>query len=200
MREIVACLIVLAIGSSVLWSATDGLRVVTTEGARRVAIHDNPTALPDMKLQTMNGTIEELPGAGRRVLLVEFIYTTCPTICQSAGSDLSRLRDRLASEGYADSVRILSISFDLQNDEITQLRDYGERHGADHALWTIARPWKGDLDTLLEAFGVTVIPDGYGGYQHNAAIHVISPSGRLSAILDTGDIDGALAEIMRLRT
>ena len=131
--------------------------------------------------------------------LVEFIYTSCPTICQTAGSDLARLRDRLENDGYARKARILSISFDPQNDNVAQLRDYGERHGADRVIWTIGRPRQEDLDKILGAFGVTVIPDGYGGYQHNAAIHVLSPSGKLSAILDTDDIEGVLAEIARLQ-
>ncbi|MCB1527899.1 MAG: SCO family protein [Hyphomicrobiaceae bacterium] len=199
MKEIFTSLVALVLGASALWSATDGLRVVTTEGARRVAVREKPVAVPNVKLQMMSGTFEALLGVDQRVQLVEFIYTSCPTICQTAGSDLARLRDRLENDGYARKARILSISFDPQNDNVAQLRDYGERHGADRVIWTIGRPRQEDLDKILGAFGVTVIPDGYGGYQHNAAIHVLSPSGKLSAILDTDDIEGVLAEIARLQ-
>jgi protein SCO1/2 len=36
----------------------------------------------------------------------------------------------------------------------------------------------------MRAFGVTVIPDGLGGFVHNAAIAVVDPEGRLVAIMD----------------
>lgn len=198
MNDLMASLIAVILGASVLWSATDGLQVVTTEGARRAEVRESPAPVPEVRLEMMDGTTEGLIGTDGRLRLVEFIYTTCPTICRSAGADLARLRDRLKSEGYAGQVRVLSISFDPQTDQVDHLRAYGELHEADHTIWSVARPRQEDLEALLKAFGVIVIPDGFGGYQHNAAIHIVSSSGRLSAILETSDIDGALTEIARI--
>ena len=198
MNDLMASLIAVILGASVLWSATDGLQVVTTEGARRAEVRESPAPVPEVRLEMMDGTTEGLIGTDGRLRLVEFIYTTCPTICRSAGADLARLRDRLKSEGYAGQVRVLSISFDPQTDQVDHLRAYGELHEADHTIWSVARPRQEDLEALLKAFGVIVIPDGFGGYQHNAAIHIVSSSGRLSAILDTSDIDGALTGIARI--
>ncbi len=198
MNDLMASLIAVILGASVLWSATDGLQVVTTEGARRAEVRESPAPVPEVRLEMMDGTTEGLIGTDGRLRLVEFIYTSCPTICRSSGADLAQLRDRLKSEGYAGKVRVLSISFDPQTDQVDHLRAYGELHGADHAIWSVARPRQDDLEALLKAFGVIVIPDGFGGYQHNAAIRIVSPSGRLSAILDTSDIDGALTEIARI--
>ena len=49
----------------------------------------------------------------------------------------------------------------------------------------MARPIDiGDIKRLLHVCGVVIIPDGLGGYQHNAAIHIVNPSGRLVRILD----------------
>jgi protein SCO1/2 len=50
---------------------------------------------------------------------------------------------------------------------------------------------------LLSAYGVTVIPDRAGGFVHNAALHIIAPDGRLTAILDMDDLDGAEKAIGR---
>ena len=41
-----------------------------------------------------------------------------------------------------------------------------------------------DLGTLLETFGIVVIPDGAGDFQHNAAIHLLRTDGRLARVLD----------------
>ena len=40
------------------------------------------------------------------------------------------------------------------------------------------------LRMLLRESGVVVIADGFGGYAHNAAIHVVTPEGKLVAIFD----------------
>ena len=41
-----------------------------------------------------------------------------------------------------------------------------------------------ELDAMLATFGVVVIPDGSGEFQHNGAIHVVDRQGRLVRILD----------------
>src|SRR3546814_5661291 len=49
------------------------------------------------------------------------------------------------------------------------------------------------LGPLLRAFGVIVIPAGQGDFVHNAAIHIVTPAGRLVRIRDPG----ALATVLR---
>jgi protein SCO1/2 len=39
---------------------------------------------------------------------------------------------------------------------------------------------------LLRSFGIVVIADGKGDFQHNAAIHIVNAEGRLSRVLDAG--------------
>jgi len=42
-----------------------------------------------------------------------------------------------------------------------------------------------------------VIPDGLGGYTHNAAIHVVDPQGRLIEIVDPGQSDLAARTVLQ---
>ena len=51
------------------------------------------------------------------------------------------------------------------------------------------------LRALLKAFGITVVPDGFGGFVHNAALHVVDRRGRLVAIFDIGEEAQVLAAI-----
>ena len=37
---------------------------------------------------------------------------------------------------------------------------------------------------ILRSFGIVVIPDGRGDFQHNAAVHVVNGDGRLARVLD----------------
>jgi protein SCO1/2 len=52
----------------------------------------------------------------------------------------------------------------------------------------------GDLGALLQAFGIVVIRDAGGAFQHNAAVHVLDAQGRLARVLD---IDAAPADVAR---
>ena len=46
-----------------------------------------------------------------------------------------------------------------------------------------------DLDHLLDVFDVTVIPDNWGGYEHNIAVLLINENGAFSGAFDTQAFD-----------
>lgn len=195
MRSSLLSVFVIFCGLTVLWWSTDGLRALTAEGARRLAVARDQPKVPKATLTTMSGTSAELDQPASRVTVAEFIYTSCPTICRAAGANLARVRDEVVRRGLANDVRIYSISFDLEVDGVAELKAYGDRHDADGAIWTVARPEAEQLSQLLKSFGVVVIPDEFGGYEHNAAMYLIDKDARLTAIVDIDDIEGAVAAI-----
>ncbi|KIC36584.1 SCO family protein [Leisingera sp. ANG-M7] len=178
-------------GGGILWLATDGARAFTSEAARRLDVLQSPRKVPEVLLEDMaSRPVPLLPQAGE-VVLVEFIYTVCGDICQIAAADFAEIRDRLQGQGV--QVRLLSVSFDPERDTPEQMAIYGDAHEADGIMWTIARPEQKDLSGLLKLFDVTVIPDEWEGFQHNAAIHVISSDGRFSAVYDTDAVEAVVA-------
>ena len=65
--------------------------------------------------------------------------------------------------------------------------------------WRLARPLGGDaLARLTDAFGIVATPDGFGGFDHNAALHVVDRSCRLVRVLDADDVDGAADAVRAL--
>lgn len=82
-----------------------------------------------------------------------------------------------------------SISFDPDVDGPAELRSYAEAHGASGDPWTLVRPEPDDLAALLSTFGVTVIPDGWGGYQHNVAVLLVNRDGAFAGAFDTRDFN-----------
>jgi protein SCO1/2 len=197
LRTVSAGIAALALGSALLWDATGGLRVFTAEGARRAAVERAPRRVPNVTLVDMHGREIRFPRAGEP-RLVEFIYTRCPTICAALGETFARLGPRIADE--APGTRLVSVSFDLAHDDAEAMRGYAEMHGADGKLWTVARPAsQADLDKLLDAFAVTVIPDGYGGFEHNAAVHYVDAAGRLAGIYGLEDDDAILNKTGAMR-
>ncbi|MEP1587442.1 MAG: SCO family protein [Tateyamaria sp.] len=169
------------LGGAALWHATDGLQAITAEGARRVAIAQSPEPVSPIVLETMTGAHRDLVDG--RPTLVEFIYTTCPTICQASGGNFAELRDHLRAANL--QVPMISISFDPIKDDPQALQNYADIHTATGTPWTVARPRPEDLQTLLDTFRVTVIPDIWGGYEHNVAVLLIDRGGRFAGIFDT---------------
>lgn len=184
-RTLLASLAILAAGVTTLAAATHGFRAFTSETARRIDVREHPRALPMVPLQTAGGQTTDFARLRGRWMLVDFIYTRCMTYCSVQGSEFARLQNRLAGPIAHGQVVLLSVSFDPVYDGPEQLRAYQRRSGDLGAGWIAARPADAaDLDALMHVFGVTAIPDGLGGYVHNAAIAVVDPQGRLVAIAD----------------
>lgn len=176
---------VLLAGTAALSLETVGFRVVTEAGARRLAVEREPQMLPDAQLVDQDGARFSLDAYKGRALLVDFIYTRCPTICSALGENFAQVVQALNGTAASAPVDLLSISFDRQNDDRAALRLYGERFGAKAPRWRIASPLDDHtLDLLLKSFGVVVIPDGMGGFIHNDAVYLVDSSGQLARILD----------------
>jgi len=177
--------LVLSAGIMALAWATDGFRIVTSEGERALAIERSPLAVPDAALVDQDGDVLSINDYSGRTLLVDFIYTRCPTICTFAGDGFQHVLARLGKDTAGSRVDLLSISFDLQNDDREALKLYGQRFGAVAPHWRIAKPADPySLVLLLKAFGVIVIPDGLGGFVHNSAVYLVDARGRLVRMLD----------------
>lgn len=192
LRTLLASLAIAAAGVATLAAATDRFRAFTSETARRIDVREHPRAVPSTVLQTARGELIDFAGMRGRWVLVDFIYTRCMTYCSVQGSEFARLQRRLARSIAERRVALVSISFDPAHDGPLQLAAYQQRSGDRGAGWIAARPTSAaDLTALLQVFGVTRIPDGLGGYVHNAAIAVVDPHGRLVAIMDWNAPDKA---------
>ena len=181
MRSLRAIGLVLLAGTGVIWIATDGFHALTSEQVRRLAIAAEPRPVPDIVLQDQTGHNFRLSDYRGTTLVVDFIYTRCPTVCQTLGGTFRQLAERLP----VDEVTLLSVSFDSEHDTPAALSAYARWHGADGRHWRLARVIdRHELDVLLDTFAVVVIPDDLGGFQHNAAVHIVDGEGRLTRVLD----------------
>ena len=92
---------------------------------------------------------------------------------------------RAARSEDAARVKLLAISFDPRRDTPQALAAYAKRMDADPARWRFVRlPDAQDTRKLLAAFQVVVVPNDFGDYEHNGALLVVDPQGRLVRIFD----------------
>src|SRR5690606_19751735 len=130
--------------------------------------------------------------------LVVFVDARRRSGCAALGTGFQRLPARsLAPEatraaGTAGRVRLLSFSFVRERDDPATLARYAAALDARPDTWRFAAvPDAAQLAGLLRRFQVVVIPDGLGGYEHNAALLVVDPEGRLVRIFDYARLDDA---------
>lgn len=200
MRTAAASVIILLLGIWATWAITGGFEAITAEQARRLDISRKQPAVPDVRLIDQSGRAFHFGAWVReknRFLIVDFIYTNCQTICRSLGTEFQQLQRSIVECGLQNRVHLLSVSFDPEHDSPAVLQQYAEHMQAESDAWTFATVGNArELDALLRTFGVTVIPDQQGGFQHNAALVWIAPSGKLVRVTDFDSSDRLLDELV----
>ena len=190
--------LVVCVGILVLWQTTKGFTSFTSEQLRRLEVRASPVELPDVPLRDERGQALSMRDYRGRILLVDFIFTSCAGLCPQMTSGMRALHQRTEDAQLQDDVSLLSVSFDPARDTPQRLRAYGERFGADFSRWKFAYAKRPDLRPLLDAAGVVVIPQSDGQFQHNAAVHVIDRQGRLADIQNYDKPDAIMKAINKL--
>ncbi|WP_310626519.1 SCO family protein [Limnohabitans sp.] len=196
-RTLGVALCVIALGAGLLWKLTSGLQIFTSETWRRAEIASAPRALPDTWLEDERGQTFNLRSLCGQVMVLDFIYTRCPTVCKSLGVSSSQLAKHFTQTGQ--TVTVMSVSFDPLYDNPARLHTFKQQTEPQPSAWRLARPVHNtERDHLLTTAGVMVIPDGMQGYEHNAALHIIDKNCRITQLLDMEDVEHAQRTVQTL--
>ncbi len=197
LRTLFVSITLILIGGVALSAVTDRFHAFTSEAVRRIAVRQHPVDVPVVTLDTQSGTRISISDLRGKWLLVDFIYTRCLTYCAALGNEFAQLQGKLAGPIAQGKAQLISISFDPAHDTPRELTSYLQRSRSRGAGWLAVRPVDpAGLAQLKRSFGITVIPDGLGGYTHNAAIHVVNPQGKLVEIVDLEQSDLAMRTIL----
>ncbi len=113
--------------------------------------------LPDVTLLNQDGRrikLRSLVDAGKPVV-VDFIYTTCTTICPILSSEFASITEELGDKA-AESVQLISISIDPENDRPEQMKEYLSRYTTGEG-WDFLTGSKDDIGKVLRAFDSVVV-------------------------------------------
>lgn len=120
-------------------------------------------AVPDVRLVREDGKVVSLPDEmndGRPVLL-NFIFTTCTSICPMMSSVFAQFERRLGAE--ADRVHLMSISLDPEQDTPERLLAYARKFHAGHE-------WQHYTGTLEASVAAQRAFDAYRGSKMGHAV------------------------------
>lgn len=200
-RTALSSLLVLMFGIVLFYIGTDGFQAFTAETARVNQLMDEKPQFPDVTLEDNNGRTYSFWEFEGKYVFITFLYTSCGTVCPELEVNMSEVYKRIPEEYIGHDIQFLSISFDPERDDPKTLDTYRKAFGSDGETWRMARiPEQQELDSLLDRFGVIVIPDEYGNFAHNSAFYLVNPKGQLIEVMDYTLIEEAadrVTEILR---
>lgn len=176
--------------------STNNFENLTQESQRRDLLFDQKPSLSFIKVIDDNGrvvNISQLATLKNKVLIAEFIYTKCKTLCVSLGNMFQQAQSEIIKNSLDKQLGLVSISFDIANEDVHSLQSYRERMRADSGVWDLVKIH--DLNVLEDVkskLGLMVIENSQKDYVHNSAFIVISQQGDLIGIYDIAEISGAI--------
>jgi protein SCO1 len=160
-------------------------------GSSAQGAQDNAAAagsLTDTKLIDQNGQTVWLASLKGKLLVVDFIYTSCPGPCLMETAKLTNVAAGLGADlGWKAS--IVSITVDPEHDSPARLREYAQEQGADKKGWYFLTGSAADVDRALAGFKMFREKGPDGSVGHLVDMLLVGPDGR-----EVRDYDGQIVK------
>ena len=120
-----------------------------------------------------------------KVYVVEFFFTTCPSICPLMNKNLVALQDEFQE---FDNFGIASFSITPEYDTPEVLKEYAEKYGVTDEDWNLMT---GDKEKIYElantGFNIFAAeaPDAPGGFEHSGLFALVDKQGFLRSRTDS---------------
>jgi len=75
-------------------------------------------------------SLDDLHG---KIIVLDFFFTRCPSICPGLARSMKRLQDSFVKNDSI--VQFISISIDPEHDSVQQLRKFADRYNINHDTW-----------------------------------------------------------------
>ena len=140
---------------------------------------------PEFTLKDTAGRAVRLSDYRGQVVLLAFIFTTCPGVCPLISTQMSALQAGLKAEGlFPDRAKLVSVTVDPKTDTAEVLSRYAKMFKADPAGWSFLREEPERLKPVLKAYDewTRVLPDTKGWLDHPARVYLVDAKGNIREI------------------
>jgi protein SCO1/2 len=135
---------------------------------RRIA----STPINDFGLIDQRGAAFAFESLSGRVVVVAFVYTSCPDVCPLITASLRQVQVGLSAE-ERQKVHLLTVTTDPEIDQPKVLLAYGKRYSADFANWSFLTGDPAALKKVWQNFGVGVKRKGRGLVDHTPLTAIV---------------------------
>jgi len=149
-----------------------------------IELYGENKKVPDFQFVNQNGDSISNNDYLGKVYIVEFFFTTCPSICPIMNKNLVEVEKEL---GRNKDFGIVSISIDPQHDTPAVLKEYAANYGIDNPNWNFLTGNKEDIYTLAnQGFGIFANIDESvpGGFAHSGMFALVDREGYIRSRID----------------
>lgn len=135
--------------------------------------------IPDFSFINQEGMLVDRSKMNGKITVVDFFFTSCPSICPQMSREMERVNDMFRDE---DKVQIMSFSIDPDYDTPIILRPYAEDHGAVAGKWDFLTGNKSEIYKLARCGFVIPTLDGLGipdNFVHSDKFILVDEQGRI---------------------
>jgi len=151
---------------------------------------------PDFTLFDTAGKKVRLSDHRGRVVVLAFIFTSCPGVCPVISRQMAALQEELRKPGlFPGKACMLSVTVDPETDSAEVLAKYAESFGADPSGWRFLRDEPGKLRKVLAAYDewTRLLPKGE--IDHPARVYLLDAKGRIREIYSLAFFDERQAKL-----
>ena len=138
---------------------------------------------PDFALRDTKGNTVRLSDYRGRVVLLAFVFTTCPGVCPLISRQMSALQVGLKDARlFGRQANLVSVTVDPETDTEKVLAEYAQKFGADPAGWRFLRETPAKTKPVLRAYDewTRLLPKGE--LDHPARVYLIDQKGNIREI------------------
>ena len=173
------------------------------KAARKASSSGNHRRLVPFRLIECNGrSISEADLSGK-ILVVNFVFTSCSLSCRAVNDRMEEIQKLLAN---GSDVRLVSLTVDPRTDTPAVLEKFAKSYHADTNRWLFLTGDKNELYQLIESSFIPkrpeLEPDIPGGFTDTALIMLVDQAGKVCASfngLNSGATATVVSEVNRIR-
>jgi protein SCO1/2 len=135
------------------------------------------TEVPDFKLVDQNGRPFQFKDSRGKIVLITFIFTTCPDVCPLLTAKFAAIQRSLDERRFKDYL-LLSITTDPERDSSAALKDYAGIFKADLHRWSFLTGPRPELAKVWRIFHVNVTKTKSGDVNHTSLTTLIDRQGK----------------------
>jgi len=155
----------------------------------------------DFSLMDQEGATITLKDVEGKVILADFFFTTCTSICPKMSTQMARVQD-----AFKDDPRVVLLSHSVtpEMDSVPALKAYAELHGAIPTKWHLLTGDRAQIYRLARKSYFAALDEGDGGpddFVHTENFVLVDPQHRIRGFYDgtSGkEVDRAIHDIDRL--
>lgn len=148
--------------------------------------------VPDVTLTDQDSQVLKISSFGDKIILADFFFTSCPSICPRVQKEMLRLYDRYEED---DRVLMISHTIDQRNDSVSVLKRYAYNLGVDTEKWKFVTGVKDSIFDLADQYFVSVVEDPTApkGFDHSGRIILVDKNRHVRGYCEGTDPESVTA-------